>query len=556
MKKIVLASVVFLVLLSLVCAQEQSQSSAQDHEKEIDKIFNWVTPSSPGCAVAVSRDGQLVVNRIYGLADLERNVAITLESLFDAGSIRKQFVAAAILLLAEEGKLDLTDDVRTHIPELPDYGHTITINHLLTHTSGIRDWQPLLNLAGGDPDAMTMILRQRELNFVPGEEWSYSNSGYVLLPEIASRVSGVPFSEFARKRLFEPTGMKSSTWVDDPLTVVKNRALAYSKESGGWKLDMYLGNDRGGAGALFTTAVDLVAWNDALTLNRLGTFVTEKLREPAVLNNGRKLTYARGLQVEPFRRGGQLIWHSGGAAGYSAIAAHLPQQEISVAIMCNQDGGARPSLSGKIIDLYLPGSSDAPPSLAAAGVDPVDLSGKGGTFLSEKSGDILRLAVGNNALAIAGGGPLVALSANRFRNERPSLFFMSEAEFELEFLSADEIELRTKDGIVKRYRRAQADTTITHGLDDFSGRYNSDELIAFVDFSLHQGRLQARLNEKPGAHLEFRPISRDTFQFAGIIVRFTRDQDRKVTGFDFTNPVLRKVKFTRVTGPEDHAAGG
>src|SRR5687768_16834520 len=168
-------------------------AQAPDKTAEVDKIFGWTKPNEPGCAVAVSQNGKLVVNKAYGSADLEREVPITANTAFDAGSIRKQFVAAAILLLAEEGKLSLTDDVRKHIPQMPDYGHKITIDHLLTHTSGIRDWQVLLNLAGGDPAAMTMILRQRELNFKPGDEWSYSNSNYVLLPEIVTRVSGMPF---------------------------------------------------------------------------------------------------------------------------------------------------------------------------------------------------------------------------------------------------------------------------------------------------------------------------------------------------------------------------
>lgn len=153
---------------------------AQDKTAEIDKIFSWAKPNEPGCAVSVSQNGKLVASRAYGSADLERDVPLSTNSIFDAGSVRNQFVAAAVLLLVEEGKLSLSDDVRKHISQLPDYGNKITLDHLLTHTSGIRDWQPLLNLAGGDPDAMTMILRQRGLNFVPGEEWSYSNSGYVL----------------------------------------------------------------------------------------------------------------------------------------------------------------------------------------------------------------------------------------------------------------------------------------------------------------------------------------------------------------------------------------
>lgn len=146
-------------------------ASAQDKTSEVDKIFSWATPATPGCVVAVSQHGKLVVNRAYGLADLERDVPLSTGSIFDAASLRKQFVAAAVLLLVEEGRLSLSDDVRKYIPELPDYGHKITLDHLLTHTSGLRDWVPLRNGANGSYDAMTMILRQRGLNFAPGEEW-------------------------------------------------------------------------------------------------------------------------------------------------------------------------------------------------------------------------------------------------------------------------------------------------------------------------------------------------------------------------------------------------
>ena len=257
---------------------------AQDRTAEIDKIFNWVKPGMPGCVAAASQDGKLVVNRAYGLADLERAVPLSTDSVFDAGSIRKQFVAAAILLLADEKRLALSDDVRKHIPELPDYGQPITIDHLLTHTSGLRDWVPLLNFATGDPDAMSMILRQRSLNFAPGEEWAYSNSGYVLLPEIVKRTSGTTFAEFLQKRVFDPLGMKKTSYVDNPLLVIPNRALAYERQGDRWRMEMLLENDRGGAGALFTTAEDLVIWSDALATGRracMAPCVRRTARSPA-----------------------------------------------------------------------------------------------------------------------------------------------------------------------------------------------------------------------------------------------------------------------------------
>jgi CubicO group peptidase (beta-lactamase class C family) len=543
----------FFLLVSFVGAAllVGTPAYAQDNPAEIDKIFNWTKPNEPGCAVAASQNGKVVVNKAYGSADLERNVPITPNTVFDAGSVRKQFVAAAILLLVEEGKLSLSDDVGKHIPQLPDYGHKITVDHLLTHTSGIRDWQPLLNLAGGDPDAMTMILRQRELNFAPGEEWSYSNSGYVLLPEIVARVSGMPFSESARKRLFEPLGMKMTTYVDDPLNLIKNRALAYKKEASGWKMDMYLGNDRGGAGALFTTASDLVTWNDALTNNRLGAFVTQKLQEPAILNNGRKLSYARGLQVEPFRRGGLLVWHSGEAAGYSTLAGRLPEQGLSVAIMCNADGSARSAYAGRIFDLFLPPGSiqDNSPAANAGSLSapPDDLSGKAGLFFDENTGQPLRLAVNNNTLMIAGGGPLIILTADRFKNRRSSLSFMSEAEFELQFLSADQFEIKTKDGVTTRYRRAVGYTPTADDLKAFAGRYYSGELMAVFEATPGKDGLMVRANDASRALLEFKPVARGTFQIGGSLLRFTRDKVGKVVGLQYSNPLLRNVNFTRLS---------
>lgn len=285
-----------LLLLGLVAA---APAHAQDKTASIDRIFSWVKPGSPGCVAAASHNGALVVNRAYGLADLERNVPLTADSVFDAASIRKQFVAAAILLLVEEKRLALTDDVRKYIPELPDYGRTITLDHMLSHTSGLRDWTGLRNFNSGSEPAMPMILRQRALDFAPGEEWAYSNSGYVLLTEIVARRSGMPFSEFARTRLFEPLGMTSTTYVDDLRQVVKNRALAFEPQGAGWRMDMLIDNERGGGGALFSTASDLVLWSDGLTSGRLGRFVTDKLEEPAKLNNGRVLDYGRGLSRAP-----------------------------------------------------------------------------------------------------------------------------------------------------------------------------------------------------------------------------------------------------------------
>jgi hypothetical protein len=219
--------------------------------------------------------------------------------------------------------------------------------------------------------------------------------------------------------------------------------------------------------------------------------------------------------------------------------------------MCNADGSARSAYAGRIFDLFLPPGTPRANTPAANpagdGVVAVDLSGKVGLFFDEKAGQPLRLAVNNNTLAIGGGGPLVALANDRFRNQRASLSFMSQAEFELHFLSADEFEIKTKEGATTRYRRAQPFRPTAADLRAFAGRYKSDELMAVFELTPGKDGLLGRANDAPGEPLVFKPVERDTFQFAGVILRFRRDKAGKVVGLDFSNPVLRKVKFTRLS---------
>lgn len=543
----------FLVSFVATALVVSTPAYAQDNTSEIDKIFSWAKPDTPGCAVAVSQHGKLIVNRAYGAADLERDVALSPNSIFDIGSTRKQFIAASVLLLVEEKRLSLSDDIHKFFPELPDYGHKITIDHLLTHTSGIRDWTALLPLAGGDADVLTLILRQRGLNFTPGEEWSYSNSGYVLLTEIVARTSGMSFSEFARKRLFEPLGMKSTVYREDMLDVIKNRALAYAKAGNGWKLDMLLGKERG-KGAILSTAADLVIWNDALTSRSLGAFVTEKLHEQATLNNGRKLNYARGLIVSSYR-GGPLVSHSGGAAGYSSWQGRLPAHGLSIVVLCNADARSASDLASRVGDHFLNAAGAATAEATRApftvnestGVTVPDLNSKAGLFFSERTGEPLQLSVNNGRLSIVGGTPLLSVTTDRFRNPRGNLFFMSQDLFELHFLSKDQFELKSMEGQLTRYRRAQPYAPASTDLQAFAGRYESDEIGPVFQIVPGKNGLVMRFELSPDKALEFRPVERDIFQLSRVTLRFLRDKDGKVVAFDYSNPLVRNIKFTRLS---------
>lgn len=516
--------------------------AGQDPAGKIDQVFGFATQATPGCALGLSQNGKVLVNRAYGLADVEKRIPLTAATAFDIGSVHKQFVAAAILLLVEDGRLGLTDDIRKHIPELPDYGHRVTIDHLLTHTSGLRDWTGLLPLAEPGSDVLQLILRQRGLNFVPGEEWSYSNSGYVLLKEIVARTSGESFAEFARKRIFEPLGMSSSQYVADVLQGEGKVALAYRKEGDAWKPFMRLGNERGGGGVI-STASDLLRWNEALTKRTLGKFVTEKLEERTKLNNGRTLTYARGLNVTDIP-GGPMISHSGGAAGYSTWLGRFAETNLSIAVLCNFEPVSTTNLAGRIADMYLPPVDPAtdPAPKPAPGVD---ASGRAGLYFSEQ-GEPLRLAFGNGRLMVAGGPRLVPVTADRLLPQRADLFFRSNDQFEITFTSNDEFVLKSMEGNTTKYRRAQPWTPGAAEQQAVSGRYENREVGTVFEVVPGTRGVVVRFERNREMAQEMEPVAPDTYMRGAALVRFRRDAAGKVTGLDYTIPIVRDLHFARI----------
>ena len=522
---------------------------AQDKSARLDSIFSAITAESPGCAAGVSQQGKLVLTRYYGLADLAKRTPLGASSLFDIGSTQKQFTAASILLLAQDGRLSLTDDIRKHLPELPDYGQKVTVDNLITHTGGIRDWTGLLPMAPEGTDVHTLLLRQRGLNFVPGTEWSYSNGGYELAKLIVARASGVSFAEFTRKRIFEPLGMKSTAYVPDILQAGANAAHGYQKDGASWKPYMRLGNNRGG-GAIVSTVSDMLTWQDALASGKLGKVVTQKLHEQTRLTTGRKLNYARGVIVDS-TPGGVVISHSGGAAGFSTWMGRVPEHNLSVAVSCNFDPVSATALAGRIIDdVFLP-PVDAQALAAWRATRPVaapgvDVSSRAGLFFDERTGEPMRLGVNNGRLQIANGPPLVPVNAASFRITRPTTFFRSQDDFVMTFTDADHIEIKSMEGQVTRYRRAQPYAPTPAELQSVEGRYEAPELGSKFEVVPGTSTIALRFENAPEKSMDLTPVERDTYMLRMMIVRFKRNAGGKVTGFVYDNPVVKGIQFTRV----------
>jgi CubicO group peptidase (beta-lactamase class C family) len=345
-----------------VCSAPPASRAQDKATAAVDEVFaDFTKAGSPGCAVAVYRNGRVSYSRGYGLANIEEDVPITAESVFDIGSTSKQFTAASILLLEKQGKLSVNDDVRKYIPELPDYGPKITILHLLNHTSGLRDYLTLMDLAGintdsvtTDEDALQIITRQKALNFAPGSDWLYSNTGFFLLSIIVKRVSGKTLREFATENIFSPLGMTHTQYRDDHTALIPDRAMAYDpkEKKDGFKLDVsYF--EQTGDGAVHTSVEDLIKWDENFYSGQIGgrDFLAE-IQEPGKLNSDKVLDYAKGLRIADYR-GLRTVSHGGSWGGYRAELLRFPEQHFSVACLCNR-GDANPTRRAhQVADIYL-----------------------------------------------------------------------------------------------------------------------------------------------------------------------------------------------------------
>lgn len=362
--------------ISLAFLAAPGPLSAADQGRAIDAIFApFGAAQSPGCAVGVAHGAEPPLTRAYGSADLEHDVAITPDTIFEAGSISKQFTAAAILMLANQRKLSLDDDVRKYLPELPSYGRRVTIRHFLNHTSGLKDWGAIVEAAGrprgtrvySNADVLDIVSRQRSVNFASGAEYLYNNTGYSLLPIVVQRVSGETLAEFTRRRIFEPLGMRHTSWRDDFTRVVKDRAVAYTKKADGFVSQMPFENAYGHAG-LLTTVGDLLLWNANFTSARVGDReLVNGLQQRARLANGQQLSYAGGLVVSRYREVDEIS-HTGSTAGYRAFLARYPRRQggdVSIAVLCNLAQANAADLAHQVADVVL-SLTRAPSGVAAA----------------------------------------------------------------------------------------------------------------------------------------------------------------------------------------------
>jgi CubicO group peptidase (beta-lactamase class C family) len=551
-------SLTFLFLCCCLVTTAPAQNSEDPLAKKVDQLFaTWDKPESPGAAIAVIKDGAVVYKRGYGSANLEYNVPITPQTVFHVASVSKQFTAFAVTLLANQGKLSLDDDIRKHLPEVPDFGKKITVRHLIHHTSGLRDQWTLLGMAGWRLDdvitkehIMKMVRHQKELNFDPGAENLYSNTGYTLLAVIAERVSGQSFRDYTEANIFKPLGMTNTHFHDDHERIVKNRAYSYfSTEKGGFRAAP-LNYANVGATSLFTTAEDLARWVINFEDKKIGgADVIKQMQQQGVLNSGKQLGYAFGLGIGPYR-GLNTVGHAGGDAAYRSFAFWFPDQRFGVVVLSNFGSLNPQQMAMRIADIYLADKfAPEPPKPAAAErtavkVDPALLEAYAGRYLLDGRTLVTITKEGDKLMGQAAGQ-----SKSEMIPQSDTTFFVKEANSEVTFE-------RDEKGNVVRFAMKNANqntsakrlnaTATAAQLTQFAGDYYSPELGTSYTLVVKDGKLIAqhrRHDDIALTELDGDLFSSNRWFFQ--TVQFTRDAEKRITGFRLSSGRVRNLRFDR-----------
>jgi CubicO group peptidase (beta-lactamase class C family) len=532
-------------------------AAADDRTDRVDKLFEeWDSTVSPGVAMAIIQNGEIIYERGYGMANLEQDVPIKPETVFRIGSTSKQFTAACVAILSLQGKLSLDDDIRKYLPELPAYDKPITVRNLIHHTSGIRDYLGLAYLSGKSEDdfytpeeTVEMIARQKGLNFTPGDEHLYSNSGYFLLGVIVSRVSGKSLDAFAQKHIFKPLGMKNTHFHDDYTKIVKRRADGHIKTENGFKI-LNTTLNHVGDGGVFTTVEDLYLWDQAFYNYKLGKELMDLLHQTGELNNGKKLEYAFGLNVSQYK-GLKLVAHGGAFVGFRADMIRFPEEKFSVVCLANLASISPSRLCRQIADIYLADkfTEAEAPEKKAESMTPVtltqdELKDKVGKYTDEEESFIAEISLKEDTLFVEARGlsfSIVPVSTSRFISKDAPV------EITLEFFPPESKATGAKltierDREVELIKMPEIAPLTLEQLKAYTGSYFTDELPVTYIIASEEGKLVFKHRNAPEE--PFKLIDKDKFLSGYGKMEFIRGKGKRITGF-YLDAGRVRIQFTK-----------
>lgn len=523
-------------------------------EQKVDQIFaEWDHTVTPGCALAVVRDGKIIYKRGYGMANLEYGIPITPQTVFHIASVSKHFAALAVTLLAHEGKLSLDDEVRKYVPELPDFGEKITIRHLIHHTSGLRDQWELLIAAGWRmddvitmDDILDLVSKQKELNFKPGDNHIYCNTGYTLLSFTVQRVTGKSMREFCEERLFKPLGMKNTHFHDDHTMVVPNRAYSYSPIGYNQYKNDVLSYANVGATSLFTTVEDLATWDQEFYEAKVfGKEVIAEMHTLGRLNSGEELEYAYGLRIAE-HKGLKIVEHSGGDAGYRTHLIRFPEQHFSVIVFSNLGTVSPSALARKVADLYLADQMSEEQDQAKVVELPKEtLEAYAGLYYSSEDQATQRLEMREDKLfvALGPGLELEAIGENEFRAK-----LYPEARIRI-LDDADGKRMQVGQGGYGKattFEQVAAPEQKPEDLKAYEGAYTSPELDSTFSFLVEEDKLL--LQRRKYGKMPLIPTIQDAFTTPEFPMNiFFYRENGQVAGFKLSTGRVKGLRFIKQT---------
>jgi CubicO group peptidase (beta-lactamase class C family) len=554
----------FLYLLSiplLSFAQDNTSNSIQSapinngpylnvNDTFIDLLFTKYNNESPGIAVLIVQNGNVLLRRGYGMANLENKVPITPTTVFDIASLSKQFTGMTISMLIEQGKISLNDDIRKYIPEIQNFGHEIKIDNLVHHTSGLRDWCSTLALAGWSMDdvisfdqILNMAYNQQALNFDPGSEYSYSNTEYNLLAELVHRVTGKTFREWTDTNIFQPLKMMDTHFHDDYSEIFANKAYSYEKRNDGRFHAVNNGLEALGSSSLYTTIDDLAKWVTNLDNPRVGgKSVIDRMFQQGILNNGTQIPYAFGLNIGKYR-GAKEISHSGSWASFSTYLTYFPEHHFSVVVLHNFPANAYKA-THDIVDKYL-----------ADKLEPEKSETDQNKQVSETVNvpiPMLDRYVGKYRL-----GPAWYITISRNNNQ---LISCATAEGAVPMKAISDSTFWVYGSVISFYKNDSSNIIGLHyrgmtcpkvqpgntPLTELTGKYISEELKTIYDISVENGQLVAK--HIHNGTILLTPAWKDDFE-GGVwfmkSVEFYRDKNGKVAGFIVTTNRSRNQHFIK-----------
>lgn len=545
---------VLVFLYFSVSLYAQKLSFSLEKEKQVDVIFReFNKDNTAGLSVAFVKKDSLFF-KSYGMANLEYNSKIDSASVFNLASVSKQFTAFTILLLENEGKLKLTDNIKKYLPDFPDYGKTITIENLLNHTSGLRSCLQLLGLKGFTTDNVItpndirqVIYRQETLNFKPNDTFSYSNSGYFLLSEIVESITKQSFSQFLKTRVFKPLQMNSSFVMDDFHRIVKNRANSYEISNGSY-VNAPANYSYTGTTGVYSTIFDMLKWADNFITHKVGhESVFNKMKTFSVLNSGRRLSYTAGQFFESYN-GIDQFYHSGADAGYRTYLGRFPELNASIIILSNNNTIDVRQKALKVIDVFLAShfikvETKQKTKKRFKMNTPVEKFQ--GNYISSKTYITRKIFVQNDTLWYARpeqNGRKTNLNPFSFNSFQLGVF----QDVDVRFLN-DSLNVYVDNNLVESYTKYLPKEYDKDELKQFLGNYYSRELDETYNVILKNDKLV--ITHPKIDDIELNPVFKDGFlssswQFR--FLKFIRNKEEQIISFNIESERVNNINFLKI----------